>query len=415
MKLALLILKNLRRNPLRAGLTTLAIVFLVAILSLIGSVLLFLHRAMTARAADVPVVLTERYRFPSRFDRAFLEQIVSPGTEVNRELSYVPGFHPENYTLWHFIGFSTDPEMKDRDQLFFVIATIPEKIPVMIDDLGSFDPQLPQLMKKPPGALENTGILMGPDRLKKINKKVGDTFTAKSISHKTGTVPQKPIEMEFKIIGALPSDSRWSDGAFMDYAYLDRVLKKEQNELDGKIMLGWLKFDDQDSANRGSAIIEKHIKEIKSEIASTAVSRFLEPYKPMLGGVEYLLVPAIVVIMVLLVANAISITVRERTREIAVLKVLGFRPGQILALVLGEGLLLGALAGFVGAAATYFLVNRGLGGVRISIGFFPIFFISGHALWCGPLLGAVAALVGGLIPAMNAQNIRVSEVFAKTA
>src|SRR5262249_37034468 len=113
--------------------------------------------------------------------------------------------------------------------------------------------------------------------------------------------------------------------------------------------------------------------------------------------------------------NAISITVRERTKEMAVLKVLGFRPGQILRLVLGEGLLLGALAGLAGAAATYFLVNRGLGGVRMPIGFFPIFFISGHALWCGPLLGAVAALIGGIIPAWKAQNIRVSEVFAKTA
>ena len=45
--------------------------------------------------------------------------------------------------------------------------------------------------------------------------------------------------------------------------------------------------------------------------------------------------------MALVIANAISISVRERRTEMAVLKVLGFRPGQILVLVLGEALLIG--------------------------------------------------------------------------
>ena len=51
----------------------------------------------------------------------------------------------------------------------------------------------------------------------------------------------------------------------------------------------------------------------------------------------------------LVIANAISISVRERRMELAVMKVLGFRPLQILVLVLGESLLLGVTAGFVAA------------------------------------------------------------------
>ena len=49
--------------------------------------------------------------------------------------------------------------------------------------------------------------------------------------------------------------------------------------------------------------------------------------------------------MSLVVANAISISVRERRTEMAVLKVLGFQPRHVMLLVLGEALLVGFLAG----------------------------------------------------------------------
>ena len=49
----------------------------------------------------------------------------------------------------------------------------------------------------------------------------------------------------------------------------------------------------------------------------------------------------------LIISNAISIGVRERRMELAVMKVLGFRPYQILILVMGESLLLGAGSGLI--------------------------------------------------------------------
>ena len=86
MKLALLVFKNLRRNRVRTALTGLAVLFLVVIFSMIVTVLRFLQMVVTAKATDVPVVITERYRFPSRFDRRFMEQIVHPGSSLNDEL-----------------------------------------------------------------------------------------------------------------------------------------------------------------------------------------------------------------------------------------------------------------------------------------------------------------------------------------
>src|SRR5262249_24295609 len=110
-----------------------------------------------------------------------------------------------------------------------------------------------------------------------------------------------------------------------------------------------------------------------------------------------------------------SITVRERTAEMAVLKVLGLSRGRVLALVMGEGILVGALSGLIGAVLTYFLVNRVGGGLKIPIGFFPVLFIPLHALSWGRALGGFTLLWGGLVPAWNACSVKVSEVFSKVA
>ena len=60
--------------------------------------------------------------------------------------------------------------------------------------------------------------------------------------------------------------------------------------------------------------------------ASSGIASFLDAYRDLLCGMRWLLVPAILVTMALVIANAISISVRERRMEMAVLKVLGFSP-----------------------------------------------------------------------------------------
>ena len=128
-----------------------------------------------------------------------------------------------------------------------------------------------------------------------------------------------------------------------------------------------------------------------------------------------MLTPACLVTILLVIANAISISVRERRLEMAVLKVLGFRPYQILILVLGESLLLGGGAGFISAAAAYAGINWGLGGISFPIGFFARFMIPHAALWWGPAVGGLAALFGSVLPAWAACRVQVAEVFSKVA
>ena len=150
-------------------------------------------------------------------------------------------------------------------------------------------------------------------------------------------------------------------------------------------------------------------------MSSSAVASFLDAYKDILWAMRAVLSPAIVAVIVLIVAIAYSISVRERQKEMAILKVLGFQPWQILTLILGEAILVGIVSGGIGAVAVWLLVNKVLGGVAIPIGFFGKFYINNDALWWGPAVGVIAAVFGSLIPALSARRVRVTEVFSKIA
>jgi putative ABC transport system permease protein len=252
---------------------------------------------------------------------------------------------------------------------------------------------------------------MGPERLKKLNKKVGDVFTAYVLEEKVSD----RTEYVFEIVAELPPTSRWATFCFMDYEYLKRKLDAVKHPMAGKIDLGWLLVQTQEAATRVSAAITNYLPQVKCETLASAMNRFLEPFKDLLFGMRFILVPAIFFVMTLIVANAISITVRERRKELAVLKVLGFSGRQILILVLGEGLLLGLLAGTLGSWSMYGLINLLMEGINIPIGFFPLFFVPQEALWWGPISGLVVTTLGCTLPAISAKRVKVVDVFSRVA
>ncbi|MDW7993910.1 MAG: FtsX-like permease family protein [Gemmatales bacterium] len=415
-KFLLLILKNLRRNPVRVSLTGLAVVVLVTIYVLIQSVLTFLDQQVQERTTNIRLIITERFRIPSRFPKADFDRIVLPGGETYARLVQLPGYVPDAWTLWHFIAFSLDADMTRRDpnRFFFAIATLPEKIPTMIEGLEGLDPRLCEKLKNPGvSGMENAGLLLGPKRLARLGVRVGDRLQVYSLSHRDRA--GQMVKMDFVVVGVLPENTRWDESAFVDYEYIERTLTDAGSELAGRINLGWVTVLDQATAQAACAIIESQNRNIKCETAATAVNRFFEPLKDILFGVRYILVPTILVVMAVVVSNAIGITVRERTTEIAVLKVLGFTPAQILVLILGEGVLIGLLGGLLGVALPHVVVNYVFKGIRLPLGFFPIFFVPTEAYYWGPWIGTATALMGSLWPAINGCRVQVAEIFRRVA
>jgi putative ABC transport system permease protein len=262
-------------------------------------------------------------------------------------------------------------------------------------------------------------VIIGEQRLEAMNKKVGERIRVYSFNYKDVVLD------DVEIIGAFPK-GQYGQSAVMNRERLNNALDayklkngKAHAMADRTLNLVWLKVPDTATYNKVAEQVERSplfsVPAVKCETASSGVASFLDAYRDLLAIVRWLLVPALMACMALVICAAISISVRERRTEMAVLKVLGYTPQHILGLVLGEALVLGCTAGMLSAGFAYVLFTELMGGIPVPIAFFPAFKVPADALWWGLGLGAFTALAGSIIPALIACKVKVSEVFAKVS
>ena len=415
MKLWLLIFKNMRRNVLRSVLTAVGTMALVLVITMVWSVLALIDQVTTEQSKNLKAVITERWQFPSQMPLSYETRLREGGATK-------PGdARPIDSMTWQFYGGTLDPKNKGMENMVFAFALEPDKLATMMDELDSLPPpEKADLLASIEKLKQNRqGIILGHDRLKMMNKRIGEKFTLHGLNY-------KDIDLEMEIVGMFPR-GRYDLSAAMDREYLNAALEKYRADHNNKahpmaektLSLVWLRLPDQETFLKVTEQIDRELGKgnpaVKCETAASGIASFLEPFQDMIWAMRWLLTPAVIVTLALVISNAISISVRQRRSELAVMKVLGFRPVQIMVLVLGEALLLGVGAGFLSAGLTYLLINFYFGGVPFPIAFFPKFFIAPSALWWGVAVGAGAALAGSLGPAIAARSVKVSEVFAKVA
>lgn len=404
------VLKSLFRNKLRTILSSVAIFALVMVVTLIWSVVLFLDIVVEDKATDLKAIVTERWQVPSQMPFAYAASLEA-GAARSDDPSAV---RPMDSMTWQFFGGSTEPDPAKRnlENIVFFFAMDPRKLKSMMDDLESLDDKVIQKMVG-----KKEGVLLGRDRAKALNKRVGERFQLLSFNY-------PDMKLEFEVVGLLP-EGRYDQSAVMNRTYLNdtldawpRLHNGQKHPMANKSLnLVWLRVADKVTFERLADQIvsssEFTAPSVKCETASSGISTFMDSYKDILTGMKWILIPAILFTMSLVIANAISISVRERRTEMAVLKVLGYGPGRIQAFVLGEAILVGLVSGLASASAAYFLITVWLGGLKFPIAFFPSFTVFADALWWGPLVGSLASLAGSFVPAWSTRNVKVSEVFSK--
>ncbi len=415
-KYCLIIVKNVRRNLLRTVLTSMGTMVLVLVVTLIWSVLYFLDRAMADKASNFKVIVTERWQIPSRMPYSYAATL-REGAARNPD-----DVRPKDWCTWQFFGGSLDPKNRTRENSLIFICIQPEKIATMVDELedlqGARRARLEELIAKMQS--QRNGVLIGSSVLSRIGKKVGERVKISSFNY-------KEIELELEIIGSPPEGTRHDASCFMNADYFNAAFDDYKSRhkgtphplADKNLTLVWLRVDTRPDFERVAAQIMNSPlyanPAVKCEAASSAVSTFLESMQDIFWGMRWLLAPAVLVTLSLVIANAISISVRERRMEIAVLKVLGFRPGHVLGLILGEAVLIGALSGVISAGGAHLVVNKVYGGIDFPIAFFSKFFIPVNAVWWGLAIGSLTAFAGAIVPAWSARSVKVADVFAKVA
>jgi putative ABC transport system permease protein len=382
-----LVFKNLGRNRLRTGLTLIAVLALTMIYSVVRTTSYAISEMVRVDGSENRLVVRERWMFPSRFPRRYLQQIGG-----------MKGV--DDWTVWNHFGGSWDGSNRS-DRMTLGMAT-------RIDNLRAITPGLEHVDQRAIDALERerTGAIVGPKLLKLMALKVGDRFEISSRSH-----PGK--DLSFKIVGELP-DCQWSSSFF----FRDDYYQDGTGDRDG-VGLMWLRVANPEVGTKLAAEIERRFnhsqEQLRVETESAGVERLASRTSDIVMIIN-LVVTILMVDMIIILANSISITTRERRKEMAILKVLGFQAGFIRSLVIGESMLVGFIGGGVGATLTYlvsWLNSHEL--LPFDIPFLVMFPVPPVFIPYGFLLGATVGFLGSVVPAWNAPKVKVVDVFSKVS
>ena len=190
--------------------------------------------------------------------------------------------------------------------------------------------------------------------------------------------------------------------------YLD-----ERRPLD-KGFVGWytVRITNPDDAVRVARAIDDDFANSPFETKTDTEKAFAASFVKQMGNIEFLIlsVGSVVFFTLLLVTgNTMAIAVRERVRELAVLKAVGFSDGLVLGLILGETVVVAAVGGGLGVGLAKLFTLRG----DPTGGLLPFFYLPPQAMVVGVVLAVAVGLLAGVLPAVAAMRLRVVDALRR--
>jgi putative ABC transport system permease protein len=120
----------------------------------------------------------------------------------------------------------------------------------------------------------------------------------------------------------------------------------------------------------------------------------------------------VLVIMALILGNTLAMGLRERTSEVGTMRALGFLPAHVRRLCFGEGALLGAVGGLIGALVAVPLL-AGVGKILAQIGFLAGMTVKPFAAIATVLVAAAIGAATGALPAARAARMAIVDALRR--
>jgi putative ABC transport system permease protein len=371
-KLLPLVWANLRRHRLRTVLTALGVALAMFLFASLRSVVTTLSAGSEVASASRMVV-------------QHATAIVFPLPMSYRErLGAVPGVEAVTWANW-FGG-----QYGDGKVFFAQFAIDPESYLAMYPEI-SVPPEQREAFVH-----ERTAALVGRGLMEKFGWRLGQDVTLQ------GSI--FPGDWTFTIRGVYtPTVRAIDDRSFMfHYDYLDERTGR-------RVTPGWyvLRLRDPALAPMVAQTIDETFRNSSDPTKTGTEKAFNQSFVTMWGNVQFLMNSigmAVVFAILMVTANAMMMTARERTGELAVLKTIGFRDRTLFGLVMFEAgivTLAGAVLGLGGAKLLY--AGTGFNG----FGFLPGFDVTRVTLALGFGIALALGVASGLVPALRAARLPI--------
>ncbi len=398
------ILKHLRRNWVRTGSTILGMALCIFLFCTLRTVL---------RAMDDARTLGNVTRLVTRHSVSLVYNLP---LSYEGQIAQVPGVKRVAISSWFGGSLPAKKESQDGkkgaggqpdfNNFFTNLAVEDEPYFAMHPEYKVPDEEMRAFRE------DLRGCLIGRGLARQFGWKVGDTFFLESF-----IPPYRRREgpFEFVVRGIFDADKVREPAADDRVMYFHYKYLYESTGQRVGAGLYVVELQDPSQAATVAGTIDKIFQNSEAETKSETEAAFRADFIAMIGNLALLLNSiglAVIFTILLVTANTMSMAVRERRTEIAVLKTLGFTSRQVLGLILAEAFTIGALGGAIGLGLSLVIIRAmtkvpGVGGF---INGFPNFGLHWSVSSQGLAIALFLGLAAGLMPALSAYRARITEM-----
>lgn len=371
------VLKSAGRNRRRTALTVLGVAaslfLLVSLRTLLGE--LEGQSGLTPTSA-LRLITSDSVSMAISLPLADLQRIERvPGVEAVTPFQWFGGYYqdPKNF----FAQFAIDPQ---------AITAIATDYKFQPDQVRAF-------------AQDRTGALVARKLMNRFGWKLGDRITV------IGGL--FPVNLDLTIRGVY--DGPDENGLWFQYDYYNELMREYLPGADNHAAAFWIRARSAEDVPRVAADIDAMFRNSDAPTRTDTEKAFTLSFTSMLGNIRLFLsviAMAVLFAIFLVTANTMAMTVRERTAEVAVLKTLGFRRGQILAMLVSESVAVAFAGGVLGVGGAR-LIFGNLDWYRMTNGIIQYFHVTGETMALGIVLAVLLGIVSAAVPAWRAARLPI--------
>jgi putative ABC transport system permease protein len=377
MTLTRFVRKNALRNKRRSILTLLSISFSLLLLTVMMTVWHAFYNDQGSAESAQRLIVRHKVSLAQFLPISYREKIRSiPGVKNVVNETWFGGQYKDDKPENFFAQFGTDP-----NEIFEVLRDF------------HLPPDQLEAWKK-----DRAGCVVDAALAKKHGWQIGDRINIK------GAIFPLNLELTVRGIFTAPADTQT---LYFNNVYLDEGYTRAK----GFVGFFGVLADSPQSVPEVAKAIDAQFRNTDRPTKSESEKAFNLDWIAMLGNVKafILSICAAVVFATLLVsANTMAMSIRERTREVALLKTLGFTRGAVLGLFMSESISLAALGGLLGALAAsgiiFLMAHSSQGGFL-----FTNLKTSVPTMVAAVVVGAAVGLVSSFVPAYNASRRNIVE------
>lgn len=379
MKFLPYILKNIKRHKLRSVFTVLSIAVSLFLVTMLYAYLEFQDELGRKSVAFNRLAVTHVQGLTALMPVTTLDKIRKiPGVKAAMPMSWFGGIYKDDRLA--FAQFGTDA--RECMKVWEEYSLEPDQLKAWQED--------------------KTGCVIGWRLASKRKWNIGDKLPLK------GTI--YPCDLEFTVRGIYHGpETADPEMLWFHREYLDEMLKNRRSRAAGMIGMVMVKAASASALPDLSRAIDAKFASSNEPVRAMTEQAFQHMFTEMVGNVQAFVrntALAVVFSLVCVAGNAMAMSLRERTREVAVLKAIGFQRGTVLGMVLGEAVFIAMIGGLVGAVGGKLLFDFTDPGISGLPGL-SRFYVPWNSALLGVGLSGAVGLASGILPAWRAARMSV--------